>query len=651
MQRENLSDRSKALGLHIHKVHDSAGVDIFDVFIAGSGPIGATYAKLLVDQGFNVCMVEIGDLHDSLHPGSHQKNEIRFQKDVDMFVRVIQGALSTVSVPASTMFNPTIDPSVWSDPELGGQVTISHGRNPHQKAHNNLGAEAVTHCVGGMSTHWTCATPEFLKGVERPQIFPDDEAKDDLEWKNLYHAARTLIGTSDTQFDRSIRHNVVLNALREDAAYKARGVKALPLACHRIGETPYVRWHSAENVFGKYLFRDMPEPKSGRGIFRLVANTRCSRIWRDELEPGHISFVEVQDLIAAMKDGPDKANFIINARIFVVAAGELMPCYNQILAASKLGGLRSQQKDANVLIPNLGKYITEQPYISSSFPFRELEKVDDITSSTHPEWWQEAVGAHQTQYPEDPLPIPIQDPEPQVTIPATKERPWHTQIHRDAFSYGEVGPSVDPRIVVDLRFFGMQDGVKENRVLFEDKVEDMFGMPQPTFEYKPTPKYALQATHMMRDMTQVANTLGGYLPGSSPQFMTPGLALHLGGSVRLGQDEKNESVADYNSLVWKTMNLYVAGNGIIPTPFAANPTLTSMALAIRSAKDISDHLQALKDHKDHGRWRWSTSGSKDLVAGTDILPTPDDWFEWTDPKHPNYPDHENLRNLESIVMY
>jgi pyruvate/2-oxoglutarate dehydrogenase complex dihydrolipoamide dehydrogenase (E3) component len=30
------------------------------VFIAGSGPIGATYAKLLIDAGYTVTMVETG---------------------------------------------------------------------------------------------------------------------------------------------------------------------------------------------------------------------------------------------------------------------------------------------------------------------------------------------------------------------------------------------------------------------------------------------------------------------------------------------------------------------------------------------------------------------------------------------------------------
>jgi hypothetical protein len=45
----------------------------------------------------------------------------------------------------------------------------------------------------------------------------------------------------------------------------------------------------------------------------------------------------------------------------------------------------------------------------------------------------------------------------------------------------------------------MQDGVPENRVVFEDDVKDLYGMPQPTFNYNPTRKYALEATDMMNE--------------------------------------------------------------------------------------------------------------------------------------------------------
>ena len=67
---------------------------------------------------------------------------------------------------------------------------------------------------------------------------------------------------------------------------------------------------------------------------------------------------------------------------------------------------------------------------------------------------------------------------PQVTTPLSKEHPWHTQIHRDAYGYGAVPNEVDQRLVMDLRFFGYLKPVFENHVEFSSEITDGFGMPQ-----------------------------------------------------------------------------------------------------------------------------------------------------------------------------
>ncbi|KAK0185761.1 pyranose 2-oxidase [Armillaria mellea] len=499
-----------------------------DVFIAGSGPIGSTYARTIIDQDPNprVLMADIGAQEDAVI-GAHQKNAVKFQKDIDSFVYTIKGALQPTSVPSARL--------VSSDPS--NQVST------------NLPACAVTRAVGGMATHWTCACPE--PHAEERKENPISKRELDA----LLQRGKALLDVNGDQFDESIRHRVVKSTLT-DALKGTREVHSIPFGRQTVA--PRTRNLSPGLGRTTVLGEELSTYKNHH--FTLSPETRVTRLVPDPANPSKV--------VAAVC-----RNLKTDRDILVCAKNRPLSSPVDRYAHLKSFGTAGIRPDA------LGKNLTEQ-----SIAFCQIVLKRSIVEAikTDPAY-KDLVTEHREKHPNDPLPIPFDDPEPQVTIPYSSKYPWHTQIHRDAFSYGDVGPRSDPRVVVDLRFFGKSDIVKENKVTLAMTTPiSMACRSQLSLSSALERMESVTTGKMMQDMTSIANMLGGYLPGSEPQFMEAGLALHITGTTRIGNDPKT-----YTGF----SNLWIGGNGCIPDSTACNPTLTSVAIAIKGAESVVAYLK------------------------------------------------------------
>ena len=195
-----------------------------------------------------------------------------------------------------------------------------------------------------------------------------------------------------------------------------------------------------------------PDTVSGagvkRGVFRVLTNTLATKFIPEvNGDQVTITLAEVQDVLSSRFVGGDNPDtfFKISAKTFVVAGGAIGSI--QLLAASGFGAVRGQDSSKS-LMPNLGKYLTEQAMAFTQVVMSQ-KLMDEATDPTgKPAWWQKSLTDHKLRNPNDSHPIPKDDPDTACYIPVSKEHPWHVQIHRDGLTYGE--SRVDDRSLVEF---------------------------------------------------------------------------------------------------------------------------------------------------------------------------------------------------------
>jgi pyranose oxidase len=504
-----------------------------DILIIGSGPVGATYARLLSAKMPNasILMVDAGPRLTE-RAGQHVKNitdpaqqaqaQIRSQGDR-------QEPYPNISVAERAR---AVQEGRLTADLLARAGTHLATPNADDLAKNEMPAISFSTCVGGMGAHWTCACPRPGEG-ENIKIIPADELE------KAYLKAEELLCVTQKAFPASPEGNAIQQVLGQvfnKNLSKNRRVQPMPLACS-TGPDGERYWTGVDTILGKLA-------TGKHRNFELRAETLCQKLLHRD---GKITG-------AWLKHLPSGKRQKVEAQIVIVAADALRT--PQLLWAS---GIRPKA---------LGRYLNEHPFV---FTFVELKP--ELVDRT-------VAGAYDPNTRSEPTIgvfwVPFEAP----------KNPFHGQVMHMDLSPMKTTLPTDPRHIVGLGWGPLKQIRRSDRIVFSGKEKDAYGLPKMNFKFAFTKKDLQNIENARAAQAKAIEAFGKTIREGEQTLMPPGTSLHYECTTRIGTANDGTSVCDTYSKVWGFENLYVGGNGVLPTPTASNPTLTSVALAVRACEQI-----------------------------------------------------------------
>ncbi|GAA1981356.1 GMC oxidoreductase [Microbacterium pumilum] len=501
-----------------------------DVAIVGSGPTGAAYARILSEQAPSAT-IAMFEVGPTVSdpPGAHVKNIT----DPDERAK----AQLRSEGPMAREGGDRVGGIVKTTQRRARPGTFLLEDGYQVDGEDGLPVAAFSSNVGGMAAHWTGACPR-PNDSERIGFLDDRGIFDEL----LDEGDR-LLGVTSAAFDTS-PHAALVRERLADAEDEGRDpherVQRMPLAVHRRDDGRLV-WSGSDVVMG--------DVTRGNPNFHLYDESLVTRVL---VEGGRAVGVSVTDVRSGESHD-------VRARFVVVAADALRT--PQLLWAS---GVRP---DA------LGRYLNDQAQIVFAVRIRDFV----------PALEEEGAGS-----------AGLSEYSGVTWVPFTDDMPFHGQVMQlDAspVKLADDDPAA-PGSIVGLGLFCAKDLQASDRVEFSPDTLDAYGMPAMTVHYTLTPRDHEVIDRAKAEIIRLGKAIGE--PLDDRPFMMPlGASLHYQGSTRMGETEDGESVCGPDSEVWGVPGLFVAGNGVIPTATACNPTLTSVALAVQGARHIASELASV----------------------------------------------------------
>ncbi|WP_156761535.1 GMC oxidoreductase [Microbacterium karelineae] len=512
------------------------------IAIVGSGPIGSAYARILLDAlpGARVTMLEAGPQLTAV-PGQSVRNIA----DPDAKA----SARERSQGPQSGAHRA--DLGIPGDVVVEGMFTAREGTHLLDfggagSAHAaTFPAAAASTNVGGMGAHWTCAIPRPAFS-ERVSFIADDE------WDALIDEAERLLHAQTAAFADSAVGGAIRSLLAEEYAGElpdGYGVGTLPVAGDPQPDGT-MRWAGADTVLGSAAVDERFELRDLHLVRRI------------ERDGGRATGVTVEDL----QTGRTRT---VDADLVVVAADAFRS--PQLLWES---GVRPRA---------LGHYLTEHPVVISTVAL-DAERMDRFATEDD----LAAELARRALNAADPVAavnrIPFSEP----------DHPFSLQVMYAENPPFPLDPS-HPRAGNRWGYVNMGYGMRkrpryEDAVTFDDSERDYRGFPNMTIEYALTDDEHAEIERGTALLRRAGEALGEFI--AEPRLLPNGSSLHYQGTMRMGDVDDGTSVADPFSRVWGVENLVVGGNGLIPTATSMNPTLMSLALAVRGARAAAERLAA-----------------------------------------------------------
>ena len=530
----------------------------YDVCVIGSGAAGGMTAYVLTKAGLNVAMLEAGPRRKPKEMPVHRVRRWNLPHRGlrgDYFQEYLEHT--------GFLIDDKKEPYGWA------------GKDPFQFVR--------VRAVGGKSLFWAGVTPRL--GPEEFQPLDDYDTRWPLKYEDVapwYDRVESLIGVSSSGEPLgAFPLNNGLPPLKPKAAElefakvcggMSRGLKMIPVpkailtkdhngrpACHYCGPC----WLGCDSGSKFDSLRVFVEAAEKTGRLTLIPNARARSV---EVKEGRAANVHYYDTVArSYKD--------IQAKVFVLAAGAIESAH--ILLNSKVA-------NSSGLV---GRYLSEHLYASIGGYLPQLmgrnirnedgngahSFIPDMTKNWRGKKFIRGYqifpngGMGETTFVGKQLPGFGQD--------------WKKTIRE----YHTAGVSV--------LFQGEVLPYKDNRIEVDETLKDDAGIPGVRFHYA----WHENEDAMFRDMMGVGEELlvragAEYLKPRNPKPMSYGHSIHYVGTARMGTDPKTSVVTPWN-VTHDVPNLLINDAAPFVTAGNQNPTLTILALAMRSSERLADRMK------------------------------------------------------------